>query len=152
MRSVAQSCPALCDLLDCSPPCSSVHQLSQARILEWVAISSSRGYSQPRDQTCVSGVSCISGRFFTCCTIGEAMSSLVIFISIKLLKITKEHVGDFCYIGMLIEGRLEWCFPHMLTGLQDEREFQFSYVFLYVKKKSKLDMSYFCSQGKKVFT
>ena len=35
------------------------------------------------------------------------MSSLVIFISIKLLKITKEHVGDFCYIGMLIEERLE---------------------------------------------
>ena len=39
----AQSCSTLCYLLDCSPPASSVHGISQARILEWVAISSSRG-------------------------------------------------------------------------------------------------------------
>ena len=37
-RLVAQSCPTLCDLMDCSPPGSSVHGISQARILEWVAI------------------------------------------------------------------------------------------------------------------
>ena len=40
--------------MDCSLPSSSVHRISQARILEWVAISFSRGSSQPRDQTCVS--------------------------------------------------------------------------------------------------
>ena len=40
--------------MDCSPPGSTVHGISQARILEWVAISYSRGYSQPRDQTRVS--------------------------------------------------------------------------------------------------
>ena len=45
-----QSCPTLCDPMDCSPPGSSVHGILQARILEWVAISSSRGSSQPRDQ------------------------------------------------------------------------------------------------------
>jgi len=39
---VSQSCPTLCDLMDCSPPGSSVHEISQARILEWVAISFSR--------------------------------------------------------------------------------------------------------------
>ncbi|KAM7226499.1 hypothetical protein CapIbe_022644, partial [Capra ibex] len=39
---VAQSCPTLCDPMDCSPPDSSVHGISQARILEWVAIFSSR--------------------------------------------------------------------------------------------------------------
>ena len=50
----AQSCPTLCNPLDCSPPGSSVHGVSQARIQEWVAISSSRGSSQPRDQTCIS--------------------------------------------------------------------------------------------------
>ena len=44
---------------DCSPPVSSVHGISQPIILEWVAISSSRGSSQPRDQTCVSYVSWI---------------------------------------------------------------------------------------------
>ena len=40
-----------CDPVDCSPPGSSVHGVFQAKILEWVAISSSRGSSQPRDQT-----------------------------------------------------------------------------------------------------
>ena len=48
-HSVAQLCPTLCDPMDCSPPGSSVHGISQERILEWVAISSSRGSSQPRD-------------------------------------------------------------------------------------------------------
>ena len=44
---IAQSCPTLCNHMDCSPPGSSVHGLSQARILEWVAISFSRGSSNP---------------------------------------------------------------------------------------------------------
>ena len=39
---VVQSCPTLCDLTDCSPPGTPVHEIFQARILEWVAISSSR--------------------------------------------------------------------------------------------------------------
>ena len=43
--SVAQLCPTLCDPLDCSPPGSSVHGIIQARMLEWVAIFSSRGSS-----------------------------------------------------------------------------------------------------------
>ena len=51
---VAQSCPTLCDPVDCSPPGSSVHGILQARILEWVAISFSKGSSRPRDQTQVS--------------------------------------------------------------------------------------------------
>ena len=59
---VAKSCLTLCDAVDCSLPGSSVHGISQARILEWIAISFFRGSSQPRDQTCVS---CLVGRFFT---------------------------------------------------------------------------------------
>ena len=51
---VAQSCPTLCDPMDCSPPGSSIHGILQARILEWVAISFSRGSSRPRDRTQVS--------------------------------------------------------------------------------------------------
>jgi len=47
---VAQSCPTLCDLLDCSPPGSSVHGILQARILEWVAIPFSMESSWPRDR------------------------------------------------------------------------------------------------------
>ena len=50
---VTQLCLTLCDPVDCSPPGSSVHGILQARILEWVAISFSRGSSRPRDQTCV---------------------------------------------------------------------------------------------------
>ena len=46
-----QSCLALCNPMDCGPPGSSVHGTFQARILEWVAISYSRGSSQPRDRT-----------------------------------------------------------------------------------------------------
>ena len=44
----AQSCPTLCDPMNCSPPGSSVHGILQARILEWVAISSSTASSRPR--------------------------------------------------------------------------------------------------------
>ena len=58
---VAQSCLTLCDLMDDSPLGSSVYGILQARILEWVAISFSRGSSQPTDQT---WVSCIAGGFF----------------------------------------------------------------------------------------
>ena len=48
---VAQSCLILCNPMDCSLPGSSVHGILQARLLEWVAISFSRGSSQPRDAT-----------------------------------------------------------------------------------------------------
>ena len=58
---VTQSCPNLCDHMDCSPPGSSVHGILQARMLEWVAISVSRGSSRPRDWTQVSR---IAGRRF----------------------------------------------------------------------------------------
>ena len=58
---VTLSCPTLCDPMDGSPPGSPDHVILQARILEWVAMPSTRGSSQPRDQT---QVSLIAGRFF----------------------------------------------------------------------------------------
>ena len=57
-----QLCPTLCDSMEYRPPGSSVHGVLQARILEWVAFASSRGSSQPTDQT---QVSCIAGGFLT---------------------------------------------------------------------------------------
>ena len=48
---VTQSCPTLCDPFDCNPACSSLHGIFQARILEWIAIPSSRESSWLRDQT-----------------------------------------------------------------------------------------------------
>ena len=62
LKKVAQSCPTLCDPMDCSLPGSSIHGVFQARILEWVAISFSRGSFRPRDWTQVSH---IVGRRFT---------------------------------------------------------------------------------------
>ena len=58
----AQSCPTLCDPMDRSLPGSALHGILQARVLEWVAVSFSRGSSQPRDRT---QLSYIAGRFFT---------------------------------------------------------------------------------------
>ena len=56
-----QSCPTLCDPMDCSPPGSSVHGILLVRILEWVAISFCGGSSWPRDWTRVSHITCIAG-------------------------------------------------------------------------------------------
>ena len=66
----AQSCLTLCNPIDCSSPGSSLHGIFlKARILEWVAISSSRESSQPGDRTGTYCVSCITCGFFTCWTI-----------------------------------------------------------------------------------
>ena len=69
---VTQSCPTLCHLMDRSPPDSSVHGILQTSILELVAMLSSRGSSQSRDQTRGSYVSCIGSGFFTTSATWEA--------------------------------------------------------------------------------
>ena len=70
---VVQSCLTLCDTIDCFPPGSSVYGILQARILEWVAISYSRGSSRPRDRTLVSCISCIGRLILYHCTSWEAL-------------------------------------------------------------------------------
>ena len=67
-----QSCPTLCDPMDCSPPGSSVHGILQARILDWVAMPSSRGSSPPRNRTCISCLSCIGKWIFITSATWEA--------------------------------------------------------------------------------
>ena len=71
-----QSCPTLCYPMDCSLPGSSVHGILQARILEWVAMSFSRGSSQPMDGTLVSMSPALSGGFFTTSTTWEAQCNV----------------------------------------------------------------------------
>ena len=73
---VTSSCLIVSDPMDCSPPGSSVHWISQARILEQVAISFSRGSSQPRDGTCLS---CLAGGFFTTEPPGKVSGTLLYF-------------------------------------------------------------------------
>ena len=86
----AQLCPTLCDPKDCSPPGSSVHGILQARILEWIAITFSRGSSQPWDQT---HVSCTGRWFLYHCATWEALEG--------------------CYLGSLLLG------PSVVRGLMD---------------------------------
>ena len=75
VSEVAQSCLTLCDTVDCSPAGSSIHGILQARILEWVAISFSRGSSLPRDWTQISH---IAGRFFSSWAKGSPKDLLAI--------------------------------------------------------------------------
>ena len=70
---VAQSCPTLCHSMDCSLSGSSVRGIFQARVLEWIAISFSRGSFQPRNRTQVSR---IAGRRFTSWATREAKVSV----------------------------------------------------------------------------
>ena len=72
--SVAQLCPTLCDPMDCSPPGSSVLGIFQAKMLEWLAISYSRGSSRPKDGTCISCVSSIGRQILYRWTTWEACS------------------------------------------------------------------------------
>ena len=65
---VAQSCPTLYDLVGCSPLGSPVHGILQARILDWVAMSFSKGSSWPRDQT---PFSCMAGSLYTIWATGK---------------------------------------------------------------------------------
>ena len=73
----------LCDPMDCNLPGSSVHEISQARLLEWVAISFSSRSSRPNDQT---HVSCLADRFFTTSTTWEHHHQ-------EILKLTKQVDG-----------------------------------------------------------
>ena len=69
---VAKLCPTLCDPMDYNLPGSSVHGISQSRILEWVAIPFSRGSSWPRDRT---HISCIGRWILDCWARREAYQS-----------------------------------------------------------------------------
>ena len=70
---VAKLCLTLYDPMDCSLPGSSVRGISQARIMEWLALAISKGFSRPRGQT---PVSCLAGRFFTTEPPGKASLAL----------------------------------------------------------------------------
>ena len=86
----AQSCPILCDPVDSSPPGSSVHGISQARILKWVAISFSRGSSQPRDCTCTLASPALAGGFFITAPPGKPLNQN------SNVKIGCLHGGHIC--------------------------------------------------------
>ena len=76
-----QLCPTLCNTMDCTLWGSSVHGIPQARILKWIAMTSSRGSSQPRGWTKISLMSsALAGRFFNTSDTLEALIHFLIFI------------------------------------------------------------------------
>ena len=100
----------------CTPPSSSVHGILQTRILEWVAMSSSRVSSQSRCWTCVSCISCIEGRFFTAEPPGKPPKHILLCIWItrgfpcgSAGKAPACNVGDLGFIPELgIPWRRKW--------------------------------------------
>ena len=101
-----QSCPTLCDPIDHSPPGSSVHGILQARILAWIAMLSSRGFSPPKDQTHITYISFIGRGFFTTGATWEAATEgrRVLFV-VRFQFLLKESEeapqgkGDLFWVG-----------------------------------------------------
>ena len=92
---VTQSCLTLCNLLDYSPPGSSVHWILQTRILEWVATSFYRGASWPRDQT---QISCIAGRFFTVWATRAALPGRLQSTDSVSAEAHPQKTGNMCHL------------------------------------------------------
>ena len=111
---VTQSCPALCNPEDCSLPGFSVHRILQAGILEWAAISFSRGSSRPRDRTHVSCISCIGRLFFvfltTSATLGrKAMTNLDSILKSRDITLpTKVHLVQAMVFPVVMYGCESW--------------------------------------------
>ena len=93
---VAQSCPTLCNPRDSSPPGSSIHGILRARML---AISFSRGSSWPRDQTCISCVSCISRWILHYCTTWICSQMFtVLSLGGKIMSYSSLHIFYFIFL------------------------------------------------------
>ena len=93
-----QECLTLCYPIDYSPPSSSVHEIFQARILEWVAILFFRGSSWPRDQTCVPCISCTAGGFFTSWATGSSQEGLGCLSFIKPIFAWNDPLGSLIFL------------------------------------------------------
>ena len=86
------------DAMECSLPGSSVLGIFQARVLEWVAISSSRGSSQSRDWTCIS---CIAGRFFTTEILGKPLKIMLSLNFLRSLETFSKSLAIFLLFWIL---------------------------------------------------
>ena len=127
---VAQSCPTLCDPTDCSLPGSSIHGIFQARVLEWVAISYSRGSSWPRDRTQVSH---IAGRRFTVWATREVTLSLLLY---KPLEKLNGNPLQYSCLENPMDGRAWWAAVHGVTKSWTRlSDFTFTFHFHALEKE-----------------
>ena len=107
-NEAAQSCPTLWDLMDCSLPSSSVHGIFQSIVLEWIAISFSRGSSRPRDRTRVFRI--VDRRFTAWATREVPFYCFLLFFRI-------DHWGRLSYLSLLFFRTLHsnrYIFPFLL--------------------------------------
>ena len=101
LSEVTQSCPTLCDPVDCSLPGSSVHGILQARILEWVAISFSRGSSQPRIEHASLMSPALAGRS---CTPNATWEAILICIE-GIMIVSILGLDEIIYLAQCLEHR-----------------------------------------------
>ena len=106
-------CPSLWDLLDCSPPGSSAHGILQAKVLEWVAISFSRGSSWPWSWTHVSYASCTGGQtlyHWATCIISYQlqMAPLEQWIKCSFSSFFLKQPNKRCWRKIVIFSRMNW--------------------------------------------
>ena len=130
-----QLCLTLCDPIDGSPPGSAVPGILQARILEWVAISFSRGSSRPRDWTQVSR---IAGRLFTVWATGEYFSEYdtILFVFhffnfIRLSENVQSYFRDFLTWQFYISNQFCFVFKFLILDLSPfiKREDMIPFIF-----------------------
>ena len=100
-----------CSPVDCSSPGSFVHGIFQARILEWVAISSSRGSSWPKNQTHVSGVSRIGRWILYHCATREAPLNNYCCFLYSYIQFWVSHWQDFSGIVLTVDLTTSWLKP-----------------------------------------
>ena len=126
-----QSCPTLCNPMDCSPPGSCIHGILQVRILEWVAIPFSRGSPQSRDRT---WVSCIEGRLFTVWATRQAFYQVHAKRWKPLLLPKKKYIYIYIYIYIFDFGMSNLSFhpidPHLFPTYTCTSFYQAKPVFL----------------------
>ena len=115
-----KSCPTLVTPMDCSPPGSSVHGISQARILEWVTISFSRGSPQPRDRT---HISCLAGGYFTAETPKKTETETKVAQScLTLCDPMDRSLGGASIHGIFQARVLEWVAISFFRGSSQPRD------------------------------
>ena len=141
---VAQPCLTLCNIIDCSPPGSSVHEIPQARLREWVAISFLRESSRLLNWT---HVSCIAHRFFTTESPGEpqhayCLSSLFCLLVLrfhsfsKLLRSTSFPPTSCSKVSSYICNAVK-LFYHLLNSIQGSHDILNELLkFAYIKVHS----------------
>ena len=98
----------LCNPVECSLPGSFIHGILQAGIPEWIAMPSFRGYSQPRDQTCISCLPALAGGFFTLAPPGKPVKVKVAQLYPTLWDSRDCSLPGSCVHGILQARILEW--------------------------------------------